>query len=104
MKNPPHLWPILLALTLPLAGCATGGGTQTGAHTHLSATQCSDLTAVRNGAPTTRELNKSELAALGEAGYHPALGFDPYYPANLQAAQRQVDLWYQAECPQAQSH
>jgi hypothetical protein len=42
-----------------------------------------------------------ELAALEQAGYHPEWSVDPYYPADLQAAQRQVDIWCQAACPQA---
>jgi hypothetical protein len=69
--------------------------------THLSATQCRDLAAIRNNAPATLERNQSELAALEAAGYNPSRFFDPYYPDDLQAAQRQVDRWYQAECPQA---
>ena len=43
----------------------------------------------------------SELAALEMAGYHPEWRFDPYYPADLESAQRQVDFWYRTECPQA---
>jgi hypothetical protein len=100
MKNPPKIGPILSALVLSLAGCATGGA-QDGARTHLSATQCRDLTAIRNNAPVTRERNLSELAALEQAGYQPAWRFDPYYPDDLQKAQRQVDRWYQEECQQA---
>ncbi|OTP70638.1 hypothetical protein PAMC26510_13810 [Caballeronia sordidicola] len=42
----------------------------------------------------------SELAALEKAGYHPGWFFDPYYPADLQAAQRQVNIWYATDCPQ----
>jgi hypothetical protein len=99
MKNLPKLWPMLSALAVCLAGCAVGGTPEGGAH--LSATQCSDLTALRNNAPITRERNRSQLAALEEAGYDPSSRFDPYYPNDLQAAQRQVDRWYQAECQQA---
>jgi hypothetical protein len=70
--------------------------------THLSPTQCRDLAALRNNAPVTPERNRSELAALEEAGYDPSRFFDPFYPDDLQAAQRQVDRWFQAECEQAQ--
>jgi hypothetical protein len=42
-----------------------------------------------------------ELAALERAGYHPEWSLDPYYPADLQAAQRQVNIWYQTECAAA---
>lgn len=101
MKNPSKNWPMLSALAFLLAGCATGG-MQEGAGTHLSPAQCRDLTALRNHAPLTHERNISELAALEEAGYHPALGMDLYYPSDLQMAQSQVDRWYQAECQQAQ--
>jgi hypothetical protein len=47
------------------------------------------------------EQHHSELAALRKAGYDPSPWFDPYYPEDLQAAQRQVDLWFQADCQQA---
>jgi hypothetical protein len=33
----------------------------------------------------------SELAALRKAGYDPSPWYDPYYPDDLQAAQRLVD-------------
>lgn len=91
----------LSALVLSLAGCSVAN-LSPGA-THLSATQCSDLTAIRNGAPPTRGQNLSELAALRAAGYDPSRRFDPNYPEDLHAAQRQVDLWYQAECQQART-
>ena len=87
------------ALALLLAGCAAGGVQQNAAH--LSAVQCRDLAAIRNNAPPTAELNRSELAALRKAGYDPSRWFDPYYPEDLHAAQRQVDRWFQAECQQA---
>lgn len=90
--------PMLCALALSLTGCAMGGIPQGGPRAHLTPTQCSDLTALRNHAPLTRERNVSELAALEEAGYRPSLFFDPYYPEDLQAAQRLVDYWYQTEC------
>ncbi|CAG4890436.1 DUF4148 domain-containing protein [Paraburkholderia saeva] len=99
MKKPPGKWPMLTALALWLAGCAAGGPPQSA--THLSPMQCQDLAALRNNAPPTAERNRSELAALRKAGYDPSRWFDPYYPEDLQAAQRQVDRWFQAECQQA---
>ena len=63
--------------------------------------ECRDLTEIRNKAPVTHERNISEVAALEKAGYHPgSFNDDPYYPADLEAAQRQVDIWYETECPQ----
>ncbi|GAB7524868.1 hypothetical protein [Paraburkholderia sp. 2C] len=99
MKNSLTTLPILLASAFSLVGCVAGGTTATEGGSHLSATQCSDLAALKSGS-STPERNRSELAALRAAGYDP-LRFDPYYPSNLQAAQRQVDRWYQQECPQA---
>jgi hypothetical protein len=98
MKNLPKKW-MLYALAFSLAGCAAGA-MQEGAHTHLSETQCRDLAALRNNAPVTRERNQSQLAALEKAGYQP-WRYDPYYPRDLQAAQHQVDRWYEAECQHA---
>ncbi|CAD6556781.1 hypothetical protein LMG28727_06194 [Paraburkholderia kirstenboschensis] len=38
-------------------------------------------------------------AALRKAGYDPSPWYDdPYYPDDLQAAQRLVDYWFQTEC------
>ena len=98
MENLPKKWPMLCALVLSLAGCAAGGSQQNAAH--LSELQCRDLAALRNNAPPTPERNRSELAALREAGYDPSRWFDPYYPEDLQEAQRRVDSWFQAECRQ----
>ena len=99
MKNSRKAWPMLPVVVLLLAACAAGGRpADTG--THLSATECRDLTEIRNKAPVSRERNMSELAALEKAGYQPGWFFDPYYPADLEAAQRQVDIWYRTECPQ----
>ncbi|MGA7781899.1 MAG: hypothetical protein WCA85_29890 [Paraburkholderia sp.] len=100
MKNSPRIWPALPALVLSLAGCAAGGISQSPAP--LSAAQCRDLAALRNNGSPTPERNRSELAALRKAGYDPSRRYDPYYPEDLQAAQRQVDLWYQAQCQQAE--
>ncbi|SEJ80969.1 DUF4148 domain-containing protein [Paraburkholderia diazotrophica] len=98
MKNSPMVWPVLLTLAFSLAGCATDGTPEGAAH--LSAAQCRDLTALRHNAPLTSQRNRSELAALKAAGYDPSRWFDPYYPDDLQAAQRQVDRWYQQDCQQ----
>ncbi|WP_109480860.1 hypothetical protein [Paraburkholderia sp. C35] len=91
-------WPVLV---LALSGCAAGGSGGSGSTTHLSAVQCRDLTELRNHAPLDHQRNMSELAALRSAGYDPSRWYDPYYPDDLEAAQRQVDRWYQAECQQA---
>ena len=101
MKIATKFEPLLAALVLSLAGCATGGMQQT-AQRHLSAAQCRDLTDLRNKGPATHERSMSELTALRSAGYHPEWRFDPYYPADLEAAQRQVNIWYETECTQAQ--
>ena len=98
MKNLPisRLLVSTLALALALAGCAAGSMQQS--TTHLSPAQCRDLAALRNHAPPTPQRNLSELAALRRAGYDPSRWYDPYYPDDLQAAQSQVDRWFQAEC------
>jgi hypothetical protein len=45
--------------------------------------------------------HQSELVALRKAGYNPSPWYDdPYYPDDLQAAQRLVDYWFQTECQQ----
>jgi hypothetical protein len=47
--------------------------------------------------------HQSELSALRKAGYDPSPWYDdPYYPDDLQAAQRLVDYWFQTECQQPQ--
>ncbi|MDR5755092.1 MULTISPECIES: DUF4148 domain-containing protein [unclassified Caballeronia] len=96
MKNSPKIWPMVCVLTLSLIGCATGGMPEGAAH--LSAAECRDLAASRSNAPITPERNRSELAALEKAGYNPFQAFDPNYPEDLQAAQRQVDVWYHTDC------
>jgi hypothetical protein len=96
MTHSPALWTTLGALALSLAGCAMNGPPTNAAH--LSPAQCVDLTALRNHAPLTSQRNKSELAALRAAGYDPSRWFDPYYPDDLEAAQRQVERWYQHDC------
>jgi len=99
MKNSLIALSMFVTSAFTLIGCAAGGA-NTAAGPHLSATQCSDLTALKSNGTPTPERSRSELAALRAAGYDP-LRFDPYYPNNLQAAQRQVDRWYQQDCPQS---
>lgn len=93
--------------TLPLvafalAGCVIGTGPYipyTGPH--LSPTECHDLAALRSNASPKMAQHQSELAALRKAGYDPSPWYDdPYYPDDLQAAQRLVDYWFQTECQQ----
>jgi hypothetical protein len=84
------------ALAFLLAGCAAGGVSQSGPH--LSPTECRDLAALRSNAPPTMAEHRSELAALRKAGYDPSPWDDPYYPEDLQAAQRLVDYWFETEC------
>ncbi|SDR62976.1 DUF4148 domain-containing protein [Paraburkholderia tuberum] len=98
LKASATLFMLALALALTVAGCGTGGMPEAGRH--LSATECNDLTALRtNAVPTMRE-HQSELGALRKAGYNPSPWYDPYYPDDLQAAQRVVDHWYESECQQ----
>jgi hypothetical protein len=95
------LW-ALSALALLLAGCVVGGAPYAGPH--LSPTECRDLAALKTNAPPTMGQHQSELAALRKAGYDPSPWYDdPYYPDDLQAAQRLVDYWFQTECPQSQA-
>ena len=66
---------------------------------YLTDRECRDLTALRTNANPTVAEHQSELAALRKAGYDPSpFGYDPYYPEDLQAAQRLVDYWYRMEC------
>ncbi len=99
MNKPSGTWPMLCVIAPVLAACAAGS-VEAGTQRHLSATQCSDLTAIRGGFPITRGSNMSELAALEQAGYHPEWSLDPFYPADLEAAQRQVSIWYEVDCRQ----
>src|SRR5580658_4333431 len=40
--------------------------------------------------PVTRAQVRAELVQLEQAGYNPARGSDPYYPADIQAAEARV--------------
>lgn len=89
---------LLAVLPLLLSGCVVGGMQQAGPH--LTPTECRDLAALRSNAPPTMAEHQSELAALRRAGYDPSpWSDDPYYPEDLQDAQRLVDYWFQTECP-----
>jgi hypothetical protein len=96
----------LTALAFLLASCTMGVAPQNWAQSgpHLSPTECRDLAALKSQAPPTMAEHQSELAALRKAGYNPSpWNDDPYYPDDLQAAQRLVDYWYATEC-QAMLH
>ncbi|PMS29196.1 DUF4148 domain-containing protein [Paraburkholderia rhynchosiae] len=94
-------WVLLPTAALMLAGCVAAGIPYNGPH--LSPTECRDLAALKTNAPPTMAEHQSELAALRKAGYDPSPWYDdPYYPDDLQAAQRLVDYWFQTECQQAQ--
>ncbi|HKR46380.1 MAG TPA: DUF4148 domain-containing protein [Paraburkholderia sp.] len=101
MKSRPKNRSTPTALALLLAGCVAGGVPQSGPH--LSATECHDLAALRSNAPPTMAQHQSEVAALRKAGYDPSPWNDPYYPEDLQAAQRLVDHWFATECRQSQA-
>jgi len=45
--------------------------------------------AQQSNAPVTRAQVRAELVQLEQAGFHPGLA-DPYYPANIQAAEARV--------------
>ncbi|UEP31256.1 MULTISPECIES: DUF4148 domain-containing protein [unclassified Burkholderia] len=101
MENLPRNRSTLTVLALLLTGCVAGGVPQNGPH--LTPTECRDLAALRNNAPPTMAQHQSELAALRKAGYDPSPWYDdPYYPDDLQAAQRLVDDWFATECQQFQ--
>jgi len=97
MKNLKKNCPGLAALAVLLAGYAAAGTPQGGRH--LTPTECRDLTEMKSNAPTTKSQRNSELSSLRKAGYNPSPWHDdPHYPANLHAAQRLVDQWYETEC------
>jgi hypothetical protein len=100
MKNLTRNCSTLAALALLLTGYAVAGTPQRGQH--LSPTECRDLAEMRSNAPRTKSQRHSELSALRKAGYNPSPWHDdPHYPANLHAAQRQVDHWFETECQQS---
>ncbi|MDR5740779.1 MULTISPECIES: DUF4148 domain-containing protein [unclassified Caballeronia] len=88
----------LCALIPALAGCAASGSPADAGR--LSATECRDLIALRDHAPPTPERKRSELTALRKAGYDPSKWYDPYYPDDLQMAQRRIARWLQTDCQQ----
>ncbi|ACC74350.1 DUF4148 domain-containing protein [Paraburkholderia phymatum] len=89
----------IAALAFLLAGCVVGGVVPQGG-AHLTAVECRDLAALRSQSSPTMAEHHSELAALRKAGYDPSPWYDdPYYPEDLQAAQRLVDYWFKTECP-----
>ncbi|MCC8392665.1 DUF4148 domain-containing protein [Paraburkholderia sp. MMS20-SJTR3] len=89
------LLPALIGAAL-CSACATYPAPNPGRN--LTDAQCRDLTAIKAHAPPTMQRNANELAALRRAGYDPSPWYDPYYPDDLQAAQRLVDYWYRVEC------
>jgi hypothetical protein len=97
MKNLTRNCSTLAALALLLTGNVAAGTPQGGRH--LSQTECHDLAAIKSNAPPTKSQHKSELSALRKAGYNPSPWHDdPNYPANLHAAQRLVDQWFESDC------
>ena len=101
MRRAPGTRSILSAFVLLLAGCVVGGRPYAGPH--LTPTECRDLAALKTNAPPTMAQHQSELGALRKAGYNPSPWYDdPYYPDDLQAAQRLVDYWFETECQQPQ--
>jgi hypothetical protein len=55
-------------------------------------------TAAEPGAhQVTRAEVLHELEELEAVGYYPALGNDPYYPADIQAAEQKLEAKHQAE-------
>ena len=101
MKSFPRNRSTLALVASLLTGCTVGVAPQYG--THLSPTECRDLAALRTNAPPTMAQHQSELAALRKAGYDPSPWYDdPYYPDDIQAAQRLVDYWFQTECQRPQ--
>ena len=100
MENFPRSRSTISLLLLLLTGCTTGGVPQSGPH--LSPTECRDLASLRSKAPPTMAQHRSELTALRKAGYNPSpWNDDPYYPDDIQAAQRLVDYWFETECQQS---
>jgi len=90
------LW-LYIASACLLAGCTVGEIPPPGRH--LSDIECRDLSALKENKNTTMVEHQVELGALRKAGYNPSPFWDdPYYPQDLQDAQRLVDYWFQTEC------
>jgi hypothetical protein len=51
--------------------------------------------------PVTRAQVRAELVQLEQAGYRPSLGFDPYYPEDIQAAESKVAAQREANAQDA---
>ena len=100
MQSRPKIHLTLTALVVLLTGCTAGSVPHSGPH--LSPTECRDLASLGRNTPPTMALHKSELAALRKAGYNPSPWNDPYYPEDLETAQRLVDYWFDTECQQFQ--
>ncbi|WP_430232792.1 DUF4148 domain-containing protein [Paraburkholderia tropica] len=97
MKSLPRCCSTLAVSAILLAGCAAGGVQQGGPH--LTPTECRDLAALGSSAPPTKAQRQSELSALRKAGYDPSpWNDDPYYPDDLQEAQRLVAHWRETDC------
>ena len=80
-----------------LAGCAVGEMPPPGRH--LTDIECRDLAALKANKNATMAEHQVELGALRKAGYNPSPFWDdPYYPEDIQDAQRRVDYWFQTEC------
>ncbi|XUW89974.1 DUF4148 domain-containing protein [Burkholderia sp. M6-3] len=100
MEKPARTCSTLAALALLLAGYTAAGATQS--RPHLSPTECRDLAEIKSNAPRTKSQHHSELSSLRKAGYNPSPWHDdPHYPANLHAAQRRVDHWFETDCKQS---
>jgi hypothetical protein len=48
------------------------------------------LAFAQSNGPVTRAQVRADLVAVEKAGYNPALASDPYYPADIQAAEAKV--------------
>lgn len=57
----------------------------------------------QNNQPLTRAQVRAELVELEKAGYRPALGLDPYYPDDIQAAERKVAAQHAAKAAAAEN-
>jgi Domain of unknown function (DUF4148) len=101
MENLTRNCSTLAALAFLLTGYAAAGAPDGGSH--LSPTECRDLAEIKSNAPRTKSQQRSELSSLRKAGYNPSPWHDdPHYPANLHAAQRKVDQWFETDCKQLQ--